>query len=393
MPGGRQKSTVLVVDDEKTNIMAIAGILKDEVDVIVATNGETALKLAAARQPDLVLLDIVMAGLDGYAVCERLKADPVTREIPVVFVTAMDAEQDETRGLGLGAIDYITKPFSAPIVKARVRNHLELKHQRDQLSQLNDELDTFHIRVAAELDMARGTLTMLLPSASALAGLEATHGIAVQAHFEPSSELGGDVWTVHGLDRRRVAIASIDFSGHGVNAALNLFRLHSLLGGNDLDAQEPAEYLRGLNRKLAAVLPSGQYATMFYGIIDLERDTLTFSGAGAPSPVVVDADSEGIVLGDASGVPLGMFDDSTYDSHELPFLTGASLLIYSDALTETKHGQGDRLGEEGLMNIVRRCLAESPRDAFLIHMLDQWGSSAHRPLKDDLTAVFLTRRS
>jgi sigma-B regulation protein RsbU (phosphoserine phosphatase) len=386
MPGDRQKSTVLVVDDEKTNIMAIAGILKDEADVIVATNGETALKLAASKQPDLVLLDIVMEGLDGYAVCERLKADPVTSEIPVVFVTAMDAEQDETRGLGLGAIDYITKPFSAPIVKARVRNHLELKHQRD-------ELDAFRNRIAAELEMARSTQTMLLPSASALAGLESSHGIGVQAHFEPSSELGGDVWTVNGLDSQRVAIASIDFSGHGVNAALNTFRLHSLLGNNDLDAREPAEYLRGLNRKLEAVLPSGQYATMFYGIIDLERNMLTFSGAGAPSPVVIGADSEGIVLGDASGVPLGMFGDSTYESRELSFPTGASLLVYSDALTETKHGQGERLGETGFMNIVRRCLAESPRDGFLIHLLDQWGTSAHRPLKDDLTAVFLTRRS
>jgi sigma-B regulation protein RsbU (phosphoserine phosphatase) len=386
MPESRKISTVLVVDDEKTNIMAIAGILKDEAEVIIATNGETALKLAASKQPDLVLLDIVMEGLDGYAVCERLKADPATSEIPVVFVTAMDAEQDETRGLGLGAIDYITKPFSAPIVKARVRNHLELKHQRD-------ELDAFRNRIAAELEMARSTQTMLLPSASALAGLESSHGIGVQAHFEPSSELGGDVWTVNGLDSQRVAIASIDFSGHGVNAALNTFRLHSLLGSNDLDAQEPADYLRGLNRKLAAVLPSGQYATMFYGIIDLERDMLTFSGAGAPSPVVVDADSEGIVLGDASGVPLGMFGDSTYESRELSFSTGASLLVYSDALTETKHGQGERLGEEGFMNIVRRCLAESPRDAFLIHLLDQWGTSAHRPLKDDLTAVFLTRRS
>lgn len=386
MRESRKISTVLVVDDEKTNIMAIAGILKDEADVIIATNGETALKLAASKQPDLVLLDIVMDGLDGYAVCERLKANPATSEIPVVFVTAMDAEQDETRGLRLGAIDYITKPFSAPIVKARVRNHLELKHQRD-------ELDAFRSRIAAELEMARSTQTMLLPSASALAGLESSHGIGVQAHFEPSSELGGDVWTVNGLDSQRVAIASIDFSGHGVNAALNTFRLHSLLGSNDLDALEPADYLHGLNRKLVAVLPSGQYATMFYGIIDLERDMLTFSGAGAPSPVVVGAGSEGIALGDASGVPLGMFDDSTYESRELSLPTGASLLVYSDALTETKRGrQGERLGEAGFIDIVRRCLAESPRDAFLIHLLNQWGATAHRPLKDDLTAVFLTRR-
>ena len=132
-----QSSTILVVDDTANTLELIATMLGSDHRVLTASDGETAIKLAMQEEPDLILLDIRMPGMDGYQICRTLKADPVTREIPVVFVTAMDEEREEAKGLELGAIDYITKPLSPPILKARVRNHIDLKRQRDQLRRLS----------------------------------------------------------------------------------------------------------------------------------------------------------------------------------------------------------------------------------------------------------------
>ncbi len=117
--------------------MLLAGLLEDEHKIVTASNGEQGIKQAVNEAPDLILLDVTMPGMDGYMVCDELKTNVQTRNIPIIFVTAMDEMEDEARGLELGAIDYITKPFSPQIVKARVRNHLELKLFRDRLMKLS----------------------------------------------------------------------------------------------------------------------------------------------------------------------------------------------------------------------------------------------------------------
>ena len=117
---------LLVVDDEPNNLRVIGQILRDRYALIFATNGEEAIELAAQDLPDLILLDIMMPGMNGYEVCEKLKANPSTREIPVIFVTAMSEVEDEARGFDAGAVDYIQKPVSAPILLRRVQTHLSL---------------------------------------------------------------------------------------------------------------------------------------------------------------------------------------------------------------------------------------------------------------------------
>jgi len=128
---------ILVVDDIPSNVHVLSRILKDDYDIYFATDGEKALDLVQARMPDLVLLDIMMPGMDGFEVCRRIKADPATHDIPVIFISAKSEVEDETRGLEVGAIDFISKPISPPIVKARVRNHLLLKRQTDLLRSLS----------------------------------------------------------------------------------------------------------------------------------------------------------------------------------------------------------------------------------------------------------------
>ena len=135
MDAGRRFS-ILVVDDTETNIDVLVETLGSDHDLQVALSGSAALESVAENLPDLILLDILMPEMDGYQVCEILKSNPGTRDIPVIFITALSDASDEKKGLALGAVDYITKPFSTELVKARVLNHLELKRHRDLLEQL-----------------------------------------------------------------------------------------------------------------------------------------------------------------------------------------------------------------------------------------------------------------
>ncbi|SDS67642.1 putative two-component system response regulator [Halopseudomonas sabulinigri] len=126
MPLKDTRRTLLLVDDEPSNLHVLRHILQDDYRLLFARDGERALELAGTERPDLILLDVMMPGMTGYQVCERLKANPLTDSIPVIFVTALSNVEDEIRGFDLGAVDYISKPVSSPIVRARVRTHLSL---------------------------------------------------------------------------------------------------------------------------------------------------------------------------------------------------------------------------------------------------------------------------
>jgi diguanylate cyclase (GGDEF)-like protein len=140
MPKLCDRQKVLIVDDVLANIEILYKILQKEYDVYFAKSGRDAIRIVKRELPDLILLDIMMPEMDGYQVCRVLKEDPQLSPIPVIFITAMGSDEDEAKGLECGAIDYITKPISPAIVKARVRNHLELKRSRDLLQQLTLEL-------------------------------------------------------------------------------------------------------------------------------------------------------------------------------------------------------------------------------------------------------------
>ncbi len=124
---------ILIVDDTPENIQVLRGLLENEYKLFAAKNGVKAIKLASTKQPDLILLDIMMPEMDGYEVCQALKSDELTQDIPIIFVTAMGEVKDEQKGLDMGAVDYITKPITPPILLSRVRTHLELKDKRDAL--------------------------------------------------------------------------------------------------------------------------------------------------------------------------------------------------------------------------------------------------------------------
>ena len=132
----KTRPKLLLVDDQPMNIRILNELFRFDHDVFMATRGEQAIEICQAQRPDLILLDVVMEGMDGYQVCRQLKADPATRDIPIIFVSAKDEEEDEALGLELGAVDYISKPFNPTIVRARVKTHLTLKLQSDYLRSL-----------------------------------------------------------------------------------------------------------------------------------------------------------------------------------------------------------------------------------------------------------------
>ena len=135
MADDKAPQQILIVDDTPDNIDILGGILRSEYDIKVALNGDKALAIANNEpRPDMILLDVMMPGMDGYEVCRRLKADPSTSQIPVIFITAKSDARDEALGLSLGAVDYITKPISPPIVQARVKTHLALYDQNRELA-------------------------------------------------------------------------------------------------------------------------------------------------------------------------------------------------------------------------------------------------------------------
>lgn len=155
------RATILIVDDEISNIEIMNAVLEDDYEVCFATSGQQALDTARVSQPDLVLLDVLMPGIDGFEVCRQIKADPLLADIPIIFTTGLGDTEDEMRGLSLGAIDYVTKPIQPAVLRARVSNHVELKRLRDQLATLavTDALTGLsnrrHLECALQTEAAR----------------------------------------------------------------------------------------------------------------------------------------------------------------------------------------------------------------------------------------------
>ena len=199
---------VLIVDDAKANVDMLVEALRGDYKLSVALDGEAALRAIERSAPDLLLLDIVMPGIDGYEVCRRLRADPATQEIPIMFLSSLDDVQDKARGFELGANDYLTKPFEILEVKARVRSLLKAKAYADA------------IRAAQERDLAIAREIQMGMLPSDFASLASGMGLDVHATIEPARHVGGDLFEVLRVSEDRLVVAVGDVCGKGITAAL-----------------------------------------------------------------------------------------------------------------------------------------------------------------------------
>jgi CheY-like chemotaxis protein len=270
------RPTILIVDYVIDNIKTLMEAFKSDYTCVFAKSGKTALEIAVGKKPDLILLDIDMPEMDGYEVCRRLKKNESTCNIPIIFVTGMNSVEDETKGLELGALDYITKPFSIPIVRARVKNHLELKRHGDLLLEANE-------KIMDSIRYARTIQTAFLPDERDIAARLDNYCIL----WKPKEIIGGDIYTFKAY-REGFLIAVMDWTGHGVPGAIM-----TMIAGSSFDRAlekvgytDPGLILRKLNGLVKTSLHQHRAETdsddgLDIGVcyVDEIRRTLVYAGA------------------------------------------------------------------------------------------------------------------
>ena len=372
-----ERKTVLVVDDAPANIQIVHSILKDIYKIRIATSGAKALELVKVTPPpDLVLLDVMMPEIDGYEVCTRLKLDPETRDIPVIFLTGQTEVEDETKGFDVGAVDYIHKPFSPAVVKARVQTHLVLRGIREQLAK---QLLT----IQKELETARQIQLSILPTV-----IPRIEGLDIAARYIPMTSVAGDFFDFIVVDERRIGILVADVSGHGMPAALIASMLKIALSSQVGHADGPAEVLLGLNQALCGKFEH-HFVTAAYVFFDMQKLTLSYAGAGHP-PLLLWGGSQGLRSVEENGLFLGKFSFATYTSVDLPLKAGDRILLYTDGIPETTNPAGVEFGTDGFRQFLEAEQSTSADDFAnrLLEELSRW--SARRgteELDDDITIV------
>jgi phosphoserine phosphatase RsbU/P len=377
-PAPSVQKLILIVDDTPVNIGVISGALKDSYKTKVATNGEKALALASAEEkPDLILLDIMMPGMDGYEVCSRLKADPATSEIPVIFLTGQTSAEDETRGFEVGAVDYVHKPFSPAVVNARVRSHILLREARAQLAAQLLALNN-------ELEMARQIQLSILPhSIPKLSGLE------IAARFLPMTSVAGDFYDFIQIDGKHIGILIADVSGHGLPSALIASMLQVSLTGQAGHASKPSKVLAGLNRALCGKF-THNFVTAAYVYVDLEKSLMRYAGAGHP-PVLQWRNSTGKtakVL--ENGLVLGMLEEAIYEALEFALEPGDRYVLYTDGVPEAANPSEEQFGVERFMRFIennKHLGADQFVQTFLTELSRWSGQTAEQGQQDDITLL------
>ena len=377
-------SRVLIVDDNEFNRKSLSMLLLRSGirNLEFAVDGVDGLAKADSFRPDLILLDVAMPKMDGLEMCRRLRASPRHSDLPILFQTALDSDEEQVACFTAGGNDFISKPIKPGECVARVRHQLERR-------KLFNDLTAYRERVQKELQHAHAMQMSLLPEPRKVAEIGAAHGLGISSHFETSSELGGDLWSVFELDEHRVGLLIVDFAGHGITAAINTFRLHTLFERIPARDLEPAEWLSELNASLKDVLPTGQFATAFYCVLDKRTNVLSFAGAGAPNPILC-VDGE-LTLLDSAGMLLGISRRAKYRTQEVLLPPGGFLVLYSDALIECRDAEGVAFGQDAVMETVRTIVARRPADPVQA-LLQPFLARISRPLRDDLTLIWISRR-
>ena len=328
---------VLLVDDAKVNLDILVEGLKPDHKLSLALNGETALQTAARTPPDLVLLDIIMPGMDGYEVCRRLRQMPETAEVPIMFLSSLEEIQNKTLGFEAGANDYLTKPFDMLEVKARVRSLLKAKAYSDEVKE----------QIASELRFAREIQMGMLPHD--FTPVEREFGVQFGAVLEPAREVGGDLYGVCAAGAERLVVFVGDVSGKGIPASMFMVRAISLARLLAREIPEPERILARLNDELAADNPSGMFVTFLCAVFEPKSGRLSLANAGHCRPVLRPAHEPPRWAMNNLGTALGFEPGLEFERAELNLRPGDSLILYSDGVTEAFNPQEELYGNDRLL--------------------------------------------
>jgi len=373
---------VLIVDDEPINVDLIRRILRADgyTNIRTASSGAEALALAERWPPDLVLLDVQMPVMDGLEVCRRLRAMPHVATVPIIIQTGAFSAANRTAAFAAGASDFVVKPLHLQELRARTRLHLQNRATIAHLADLQRKL-------GQELWEARRIQQNLLPTADDIARWERRAGIRLAAEWRSSSMLGGDVWGLHNAPEGPPGLFLVDFSGHGVGAALHATMLCREIHRLWPHSVSPADLLRRLNQELAGAWTDGAFAALC--VIEIGEATLRYAAAGAPPTRHLPGAGPWRAL-PARGLPVGIVADANYTEREIEFTAGHRMLVHTDGLSELRADSGALVEDGVLDHVLAGCVAPGPVAA-LRRLMRDIGSHATGGLDDDLTAVWLDR--
>lgn len=354
-------SRILVVDDNQVNRELLASIVrKAGYDVVTATGGREALAMARQDSFDLILLDIIMPEMDGFAVCKSLQDDMETREVPVIMVSSLDLSETKIRCFDLGAVDYITKPFHRGEILARIRSQLGIKHLTASLQKSNKQLQQRQDVIDQDLMAAAAIQRALLPEL-----IPFTDRLQVEYVFTPCERIGGDIFNVFALDDHSVGIYIVDVCGHGVPAAMiaSLVSQAMAQSGNvvcSLFAEDrcsmiksPLQVLERLDR-LFPIERFDRYFTMSYMALDLRSGSYSYSSAGHP-PILLQKKNGDVVFLEAGGPIIGLGEFAPRREEESGELSpGDRLFFYTDGIIELENAAGEMFGVEGIKHLVKQ---------------------------------------
>jgi sigma-B regulation protein RsbU (phosphoserine phosphatase) len=365
--------SILLVDDNPTNLQVLFQTLEGVgCKLLIAKNGNGALTIAGKALPDLILLDIMMPDIDGYEVCQRLKADPATADIPVIFLSALGETEDKVKGLHLGAVDYITKPFQPDEVIARVNTHLTIHRLKREVESQKDQLEH-------ELEVVSEVQRKLLPKK-----LPEIDGFKLAAHYETSRYAGGDYYDTIEIAEDRWGFLIADAEGHSAPAAVLMAMTCALFRAYSDSANDPAAVLHYLNQHLCKVADPS-FMTALYAVYDSTQQTMRVARAGQPLPMIYRASEKKAFELTSPGVyPLGI---EPYQIEipvtEVKLRSGDRFLIYTDGLSERFNAAGETYGEERLLQPLATDNAATPQDVVAAIMGDVERFAGNHPADDD----------
>ena len=337
------RGNILIVDDTPANLRLLSQMLAGEAyHVRPVPNGPLALAAARAEPPDLILMDIRMPEMDGYQVCRQLKAGDHTRDIPVIFISALDATQDKIKAFDCGGVDYVTKPFQAAEVLARVETHLALRALQTQLLDANERMST-------ELSLAGEIQASFLPSK-----LPELPGWQISAMLQPARQASGDFYDLIPLPGDRLGIVMADVSDKGAGAALYMALSCTLIRTYASEHPDHPDLVLGaVNRRILKDTTARQFVTVFYGILDPGTGILVYSNAGHCPPYHArTAAGWDVKMLSRTGIPLGIFEDQRWEARTILLDHADLLLLYTDGITEAHNEQSELYGEERLLEAV-----------------------------------------
>jgi phosphoserine phosphatase RsbU/P len=371
------KSKVLIVDDTPENIQVLMGTLKDRYAIVAAINGEKALKLAIAKpQPDLILLDIMMPGMDGFEVCRRLKADPQTCEIPVVFLSALDDTANKVKGFAEGAVDYISKPFQPEEVHVRVNTHLTMSSLNREVQRQRDQLEK-ELKVVSELQCG------LLPG-----GLPEIRATKLAVHYETCRYAGGDYYDVVELPDSCYGFLVADAEGHSAPAAVMMAMTCALFRSCRKLHAQPDMVIDFINRELGYVNRES-FVTAIYVVYDAVSRKIRIARAGHPLPILFrPAEGKARELTCEGVLMMGLIPYANVPVIEISLAPGDRLLLYTDGVTERFNADNGVYGVERLSRMLEQPDIDSPR-ALLDSILQDLADFAGDRKADDDQAMLL----